>query len=96
MPLTGRHSAALDRLSEEQGPEGGALAHADQRAARVDGSRVNGRWSPCGPWTERPGLGEGGSGGGGGGVTDVDHGMRLRTSCMTVKDSRPSLLCVNE
>lgn len=35
-------------------------------------------------------------GGWGGGVTDVDCGMRLRTSCMTVKDSRPSLLCVNE
>lgn len=34
--FAGRDSAALDRLSEEQGQEGGALAHADQRAAWID------------------------------------------------------------
>lgn len=37
-----------------------------------------------------------GGGGEGEGVKDVDCGMRLRTSCMTVKDSRPSIMCVNE
>lgn len=43
MPLTGRNSAALDRLSEEQGQEGRALAHADQRAAGIHTAGMN--WS---------------------------------------------------
>lgn len=41
MSLTGRHSPALDRLSEEQGQEGGALAHADQRAAWIHAAGMN-------------------------------------------------------
>lgn len=41
MSLTGRNSAALDRLSEEQRQEGGALAHADQRAAWIHAAGLN-------------------------------------------------------
>lgn len=44
--LTGRYSAALDRLSEEQGEEGGALAHSDQRAAGVHAAGLNRASSP--------------------------------------------------
>lgn len=41
VPLAGRNPAALDRLSEEQGPEGGALAHPDQRAAWIHPAGLN-------------------------------------------------------
>jgi len=47
VPLSRRNSAALDRLSEEQGQEGGALAHADQRAAGIRPAGMR-RSSPAG------------------------------------------------
>lgn len=41
LPLAGRCFAALDRLSEKQGHQGGALAHPNQRAAGLHPAGVN-------------------------------------------------------